>query len=116
MTIDPVPYCYNFSVDNNEVYTNDTFKILGVTLDCKLNFVAHVSQQVKKGCSKASALRRIRRRIALDVMGCLYKIYILPHLEYCCPLLLGAGRGQVKKLEDTSNYILRSILGYNNHL
>ena len=35
----------------------------------------------------------------------------LLHLEYCCPLLLRVGRGQVKKLEDTNNYILRSILG-----
>ena len=41
----------------------------------------------------------------------LYKAYILPHLEYCCPLLLGVGRGQVKKLEDTNNYILVYNLG-----
>ena len=40
-----------------------------------------------------------------------YKAYILPHLEYYCPLLLGVGRGLVKKLEDTNNYILRYILG-----
>jgi len=44
MTIGPVPYRYNFSVDNNEVYANDTLKILGITLDRKLNFVAHESE------------------------------------------------------------------------
>ena len=115
MAVGPVSYRYNFSVDNNEVDVNDTLKILGVTLDCKLNFVAHVSEQVKKACAKASALRRIRRFIPLDVMCCLYKAYILPHLEYCCPLLLGVGRGQVKKLEDTNNYILRTISGYRKH-
>ena len=93
MAIGPVSYRYNFSVDNNEVDVNATLKILGVTLDRKLNFVAHVSQQVKKACAKASALRRIRRFIPLDVMCRLYKAYILPHLEYCCPLLLGVGRG-----------------------
>ena len=42
------------------VDANDTLKILGVTLDRKLNFVAHVSVQVKKACAKASALQRIR--------------------------------------------------------
>lgn len=115
MAIGPVSYRYNFSVDNNEVDVNDTLKILGVTLDRKLNFVAHVSEQVKKACAKASALRRIRRFIPLDVMCRLYKAYNLPHLEYCCPLLLGVGRGQVKKLEDTNNYILRTILGYRKH-
>ena len=38
MAIGPVSYRYNFSVDNNEVGVNDTLKILGVTLDRKLNF------------------------------------------------------------------------------
>ena len=95
--------------------TNDTLKILGVTLDRRLNFVAHVSEQVKKACAKASTLRRIRRFIPLDVMCRLYKAFILPHLEYCCPLLLGVGRGQIKKLGDTNNYILRTILGYGKH-
>ena len=42
MTIGQVPYRYNFSVDNNEVDANDI-------LDCKLNFVARVSEQVIKG-------------------------------------------------------------------
>ena len=71
-----------------------------------------MSEQVSKNaCAKASALRRIRRFIPLDVMGSLYKAYILPHLELndCCPLLLEVRRGQANKLEDTNNYILRSI-------
>lgn len=110
MTIGTVPYRYNFSVDNNEVDANDTLKILGVTLDRKISFVAHVPEQVKKAYAKAFALRRIRRFIPLDVMCRLYKAYILSHLEYYCPLVLGVGRSQVKKLGDTNNYILRSIL------
>ena len=36
MAIGPVPYRYNFSVDNNAVDTTDTLKTLGVTLDCNL--------------------------------------------------------------------------------
>ena len=96
MTVGPVPYRCIYSLDNHEVDANDTLKILGVTLDRKLNFVAHVSEQVKKACAKASALWRIRRFITLDVMCCLFKAYILPHLEYCRPLLLGVGRDQVE--------------------
>ena len=57
-------------------------------------------------------MRRIRKFIPVDVMGRLYKAFILPHLEYCRPLLLGVGNTQANKLEDTSYYILRSILGF----
>jgi len=67
MAIGPVPYeyCYNFSVDNDAVDNTYTLKILGAALDCKLNFVAHVSKQVKKACAKASVLSRIPRFIPL---------------------------------------------------
>ena len=41
----------------------------------------------------------------------LYKAYILPHLEYCGPLLLGIGKVEARKMEDTNYYILRTILG-----
>ena len=112
MAIGPTLYHYDFLVDNKSVDTTETLKILGVTLDRKLNFTNHVKEQVKKACAKATALRRIRKFIPMDVMGRLYKAFILPHLEYCAPLLLGVGKTQVNKLEVTNYYILRSILGF----
>lgn len=36
MTVGPVPYRYNLSVDNNAEDTTDTLKTLGVTLECNL--------------------------------------------------------------------------------
>ena len=76
MATGPVFYRYDLSVDSKVLDTNDTLQILGVTLDCKLNFAAYISEQVKKACAKASALRRIRGFIPLDIMGLLYKAYI----------------------------------------
>ena len=46
------------------------------------------------------------------VMVRLYKAYVLPHLEYCSPILLGIGNAENTKLENTNYYLLRSILGY----
>ena len=40
----------------------------------------------------------------------LYKAYIPPHLEYCGPLLIVIGKVQAQRLEDTSYYILRTVL------
>ena len=44
----------------------------------------------------------------------LYNSFVLPHLEYCSPLLLGVGKVQASRLENANFYILitRSILGY----
>ena len=65
-----------------------------------------------KACAKAAALRKLCRFIPQDVMIRLYKAYVLPHLEYCSPLLLGISNGLKNKLEDTNYYILRTILRY----
>ena len=68
--------------------------------------------QLGKAYAKVSALRRIRRFIPLDVMIKLYKTFIAPHFEYCSPLLVGLGKVQCNRLEDTNYYILRSLLGH----
>ena len=47
-----------------------------------------------------------------NVMLRLYKSFILPHFEYCCPLHLGMRRVQFNRLEDANYYIHRSLLGY----
>ena len=39
----------------------------------------------------------------------LYNSFVLSHLEYCSPLLLGLGKVQASRLEDANLYILRSI-------
>ena len=59
-----------------------------------------------------AALRKLCKLKPQDVMIRLYKAYVLPHLEYCSPLLLGISNRLKNKLEDTNYYILRTILRY----
>ena len=95
-----------------KIEKQETLKILGVVLDSKLTFKVHIKEQLKKACVKASALRRLRKFIPKYVMVSLYKAYVLPHLEYCSPLLLGIGNAETTKMENTNYYLLRSILGF----
>ena len=91
---------------NGSGVTNPRFvRILGVELDSLLNFIEHISTQLKKAYAKTGALRRIRRFVPMDVMLALYKSFILPHLEYCNPLLSGVGKVQANKIEDANHYI-----------
>ena len=77
-----------------------------------LTAIRCILEQLKKACAKTAALRKLRKFIPQEVMIRLYKAYILPHLEYCSPLLLGISIGLKNKLEDTNYYILRNILNY----
>lgn len=77
----------------------DTLQILGVILNSKLNFKAHIKEHLKKACANASALRRLRKFSSKDVMVRLYNGYVLPHLEYCSPQLLGIGNVEANKMK-----------------
>ena len=45
-------------------------------------------------------------KIALNVLR---KSYILPHFDYCSPLLIGISHTSLDKLENTSYYVLRTL-------
>ena len=68
IAIGPSSYQYEFDLNDSNVHTKDTLKILGVVLDSKLTFKAHIKEQLNKACAKASALRRIRKFISKDVL------------------------------------------------
>ena len=65
---------------------------------------------VKKAYAKIGALRRIRRFIQPDITVRLYKAYILPHLEYCSPILVGISKTLAKKLEAVNHYAIKILL------
>ena len=52
--------------------------------------------------------------VPLDVMISLYKAYLLPHLEYCCPLLLGISRALKNNSELTNHYAIKKLLNLGN--
>ena len=112
MAIGPVNYTYTINLQDNNIELTDSLKILGVTLDERITFKPYIQEQLKKACAKAAALRKLCKFIPQDVMIRLYKAYVLPHLEYCSPLLLGITNGLKNKSEDTNYYILRTILSY----
>ena len=44
----------------------------------------------------------------------LYKAYVLPHLEYCCPLLLGISKALKNHIERTNHYAIKTLLNLGN--
>ena len=59
---------------------------------------------------KVAALRRVREFIPPEVMFNIYKAFILPHFEYCAPVLAGLLSGLSNKLELTNHYAIRFLM------
>ena len=98
-------YDFDLTLNGSSVTKLPAIRILGVELDSMLNFIEHISSQLKKAYAKTGALRRLTHFVPMDVMLALYKSFILPNLENCSPLLLGVGKVQANKIEDANHYI-----------
>ena len=94
-----------FFIGETKVELANSLKILGVTIDNKLTYCEHISNMLKKVYAKISVLRRLKRLMPCNVSLSLYKAYLLPHLEYCNPLLIGINKTLNSKLESAKNSI-----------
>ena len=75
------------SIDNNikiDVITSEpSVKLLGVTIDNKLNFNGHVKKICKKANIKLHALARIATYLTSDELRILMKTFIDSQFNYC---------------------------------
>ena len=103
-------YSNDLKIENSAIKIKDNFKILGVTLDSSLTFKPHITEMLKKTYGKIAALRRLKRTVPMDILIKLYNAYVLPHLEYCSPILIGINKSLRNKLEHANYYGLRTLL------
>ena len=71
---------------------------------------------LKKVYAKIGVLRRLKRLMPHRVSLSLYKAYLLPHLEYCSPLLIGINKTMNSKLESANKFALKTLLNLGNNL
>ena len=107
-------YSYNIFIGDKSIEIKPTLKILGVTLDRDLSFKPHVAIMLKKACAKIPTLRMIRSLVTSEVMISLYKAYVLPHLEYCFPPLLGISKVLKNNIERTNHHASKTLLNLDN--
>lgn len=98
----PCLYKYDIFLNGSKVGTQESMKILGVTLDKMFTFNDHISGQLKKAYAKSGALGSIRRFVPAGVYNKSLQFFCFPHLEYCSPLLLGVVKVQASRLEDAN--------------
>ena len=70
-------------VKNNSIAETESLMLLGITVDCKLNFNEHISNVCRKASQRIGVIIRLRNLIPTEAKLQLYKSAILPHLTYC---------------------------------
>ena len=70
-------------LNNHEISITDSLKLLGVTIDSKLNFSKHINMICKIDGQKIGVLMRLKNLIPTNAKLMLFKTAILPHLTYC---------------------------------
>ena len=87
----------------------DQISLLGVTLDSKLKFDAHVAIICRKVSSQVNALNRLKNILPLKTKQSLYRSFILPHFYYCSHVWHHCGKRNTRKLEKVNERTLRYV-------
>ncbi len=110
-------------IDGNSLTLFESTKDLGVTIDSRLSFTAHIDEAVSKAKSRCYLLLKSFRNRNIRLMVFAFKVYVLPLLDYCstiwCPYKLNdidrieaVQRSFTKKLEGlaTLSYVERLLV------
>ena len=89
----------------------DSLRLLGISLDSKFSFNAHINTVVSNASRKMFALRFIRPHVNKIEMKLLYVSLVRSIFEYCCPLFVGMSRRCAEKLEKVQRRFHRLMCG-----
>ena len=101
------------TIGNQVLQTVESTKLLGVTVDCKLDWKQHVSNIVKSATYKLYMLRRLKSLgMPQRELGSIFTTFILPKLTYASPAWSSSlSLTQRKQLERVQKRAVKIILG-----
>ena len=100
-------------LNNNKITSSNEEKVLGIFLDCKLNFESHIGSLCRKAGQKISALARLKNYLTSDQRKSLLNSVIKSHFTYCPLIWMFTSRYLNNALNNVHERALRLI--YNDH-
>jgi exonuclease III len=95
-----------------------SLRILGLMLNDKLNWSAHIESVCKKSAQRLHALRRLRDLISPAELHLVYCSIIRSLLEYASPVFVGLNKklcGRLQKIDKRAHRIMSGSFRRNNH-
>ena len=98
-----------FNLDGNNIKCDDEVKLLGVTLDFKLDFNTHISNICKKAARQLNVLKRIGTNLNRLAKLTIYHSFIMSNLSYCPLAWHFCSEKNTNKIEKLQERALRFI-------
>ena len=106
-------WSFDVSVDGHTISRDNTLKILGVTLDDKLNFKAHIRNICQTASCQINALKRISKFVNEHCRLSVYKSFINANFNYCPIVWMFCGKTNLNRLEKLQERALATVYGDN---
>ena len=90
-------------INNKTIESSKSVKLLGLTIDNKLNFGIHINNICKVGRAKIKGLGRIKNRLNLSQAKILYNSFILSQFNYCCLVWMFCRKTLQNKINEIKN-------------
>ena len=104
---------FDISVDDHTISRDNTLKMLGVTLDGKLNFKAHICNICQTASCQINALKWISKFLNEQCRMNVYKSFINANFNYCPMVWMFCGKTNLNKLEKLQERALAVVYGDN---
>ena len=98
-----------FVCENTVIPLNEKVELLGVTIDKKLKFDAHVAKICRRVSQQVVVLRRMKKMLPFETRMKLYQSFIVPHFNYCAETWNFCSKGATTKLEKLNERALRFV-------
>ena len=98
------------NVENTIISSLEEMKVLGVTIDDKLNFTEHISDVCTKAGRQLNILQRLKKVLDNKSLMAIYKSFIMSNFIFCPIVWLFTCNKSLDRIENIQNRALRFVL------
>ena len=103
----------DISLSDKNIKSEKNVKLLGVKLDNKLNFDAHISDLCKRAATQLNVLKRLKQLIGFEERKTLVQSFVYSNFNYCPLVWRFSSAKSLKKVERTKERALRFLFNDN---